>query len=247
MKKRIAVLFLLGVAAAAAAGCGKESSREEVPAAESYQETDHAEDSVTEEELSEEPEEGISEEAETEAGGSMAAPVTAQEAEASAQEAEEPETVPGQEENTGASQTTAEPAGGADPNALSSTQNTAPMPETDITKEDIIGTWVANPDREEAEIIKIREEGGALKYQISFYINGQGDTNTGLANGYTEMVVAEGNVTVQENWGQFLFMKGESEMDVFSSYYYTKGDNYIMDQKDAKCYYRDDDYVFPFS
>lgn len=226
MKKRIAVLFLLGLAAA---GCGKESSLQEAPAAESYQETESTETSVTEEELSEETE--------AETGGSVVAPVTAQETQE-------------QENQTTSAQTDAPPQvedAGTDPSALSSTSNTAPMPEEDITGEDLIGTWVANPDREEAEIIKIREEGGALKYQISFYINGQGDTNTGLANGYTEMVVAEGNVTVQGNWGQFLFMKGESETDVFSSYYYTKGDDHIVDQKDATCYYRKDDYVFPFS
>lgn len=159
-------------------------------------------------------------------------------------EASETEAV---EMEVGAEGSISAPVDGADPNALSSIQDTAPMPEEEISKEDIIGTWVKNPDREEAEIIKIWEENGVLKYQISIYIHGIGDTNTGLANGYTEMVITDGNVIVQGNWGQFMFMQGESETNIFSSYYYTKGDNYIADQKDGDYYYRDDDYVFPFS
>lgn len=130
-----------------------------------------------------------------------------------------------------------------DDDSWSAAHDTAPMPEEEMTADDIIGTWVYEPDSMQPSIIEIREEDGQLKYRY-YRITPGNDIGINLANEYTEWEYCTGKVNMKGIAAQFDCMVGDTDRKIYTSYYYDEVNDQIADQEDGRIFCHMDDYVY---
>lgn len=131
-----------------------------------------------------------------------------------------------------------------DAGAWSDDHDTAPMPETIVAEDDLIGFWTRDPDEVEPIVMEFYRENGVLKYRYFRVQLGNGN-GIGLAKEHTIFEFNSGNVNLLANQGNCYCMVGDSEKVYISFYCFDPQMETIVDQEDGTVFYRWNDFSMP--
>ena len=115
---------------------------------------------------------------------------------------------------------------------------TAPMPDTDLSEADLIGYW--SPDINEAQprILKFYyDDNGELRYAYYSILLGNGQ-GLNIANATTEFEYNKGKVVLNLEQGTCLCMVGDTDKAYITFYLSEMKDGTIYDQVKGKAFYR---------
>ena len=115
---------------------------------------------------------------------------------------------------------------------------TAPMPDTDLSEADLIGYW--SPDINEAQprILKFYyDDNGELRYEYYSILLGNGQ-GLNIANATTEFEYNSGKVALNLEQGTCLCMVGDTDKAYITFYLSEMKDGTIYDQVKGKAFYR---------
>lgn len=122
--------------------------------------------------------------------------------------------------------------------------DTAPMPETIISEDALIGYWTKNPDDAEPIVVEFYREDGVLKYRYFRVLLGNGN-GISIAKEHTIFEYNKGNVNFLPNQGSCYCTVGESSRVYVSFYCLDSEMKTIVDQEDGTVFYRWDEFSMP--
>lgn len=114
-------------------------------------------------------------------------------------------------------------------------EQTAPMPEQISTVEDIVGTWIDNPEAKQPHIYEFWEEDGKLMYTHYQICPGNG-SGVATKKTYTEFEYRSGEAILMGHWGSINCLTGNDGM-VYSSFYHDSKEQTLIDAVDGKTTY----------
>lgn len=112
----------------------------------------------------------------------------------------------------------------------------ASMTGQEATNEDIIGTWVDDPESIQPHVYEFWEENGQLMYKYYRIIPGN-NYGTKLGKTYTEFGYAKGKASFMSDWGVVDCLVSKKNM-IYSSLYYDPIEETLINAIDGKSVYQ---------
>lgn len=120
---------------------------------------------------------------------------------------------------------------------------TAPMAEQVSGNEDIIGTWVDDPESVQPHVYEFWEEDGQLMYKHYRIIPGNGN-GFGLKKTYTEFEYRSGKAVFMSNWGVLDCLEPKKDL-IYSTFYHDPEEQTLTDgEKGKDVYHKMDDFEY---
>ena len=124
-----------------------------------------------------------------------------------------------------------------DYSAWSDTHQTAPMPETPYSNEELLGYWMDYSDAEQPDVMYFYEENGQLMYRYYSIVAGN-SIGINIANEVTEWEYCTGIVNSMPNQGNVYCQCGTGENVYVSFYYGFDGTDVMYHQEDGTAFYK---------